>query len=125
MPRLLSSGRLSGRAILFATSLCLFLAGCGDRNPLIGKWKLDLPAGASEFEKAAASSLGEQIEFKSGSMILNGGAPLMVSFEHRDDHWFAKVEGQGEIGAIAIRVDGDRIFIEGTPNGGIPFTRVK
>ncbi|MEA1648414.1 hypothetical protein UAJ10_05230 [Nitrospirillum sp. BR 11164] len=101
-----SSGRIFAAAIMAASVLAL--GGCGDKNPLIGRWKM--APGATTEQRMAAGQLGEIIEFQEKSLVTPDGFTTAIpvqSYTHDGDRWFVQLQpgislpvsvtGKGEI----------------------------
>ena len=102
-------------------ALCLLAAlGCGDSNPLLGRWTVD--AEASPRGAAAGLELAgaDKLEFQEGRMLI-GSRSQDVTYTVEDDRVTVTSVQQGE-GAVYEIVSADSISFE-TPVGVLIYRR--
>ena len=122
----MKSRPLSKACVACPTSifLLLLLVGCGEPNPLLGRWEYDKEESrglaAAGAEISAGLSGVDQIEFREDKMV-SGGKSESVTYEVTEDRVIVTgPDGKGEVYTI---VDENRVILD-KPTGRIALRRV-
>jgi len=92
------------------------LAGCKNKNPLIGKWTIDLASlSGDSLMVVENSSENRTIEFTKDKMILTDEA-LLVSYEINEK--LIKVRPAGNMDPVVIILKDDGSIVMPTPKAG-------